>query len=182
MKKVFAVCILLLLNVVYLSKTECTSTINTMVLHSDEIHNSKHIDDKFTPQGEDYNPAFTWENAPENTKSFAFVCEDPDAPRGTWYHWLVINIPTTTKKIEENSNPGDLVTNSWKINVYKGPSPPKGQKHRYFFKLFALSKEHIQATNAISFYEEVNKYKIAEASIMGTYKKGKLHKKHHRRR
>lgn len=141
------------------------------ILGSNSIKQNTLIDKKFTPQGVDHNPEFHWNVIPKGTKSFAFTLEDPDAPKGTFNHWLVANIPLNTKEIPENSIPGNQIINSWGIENYKGPSPPKGQKHRYFFKLFALKIDFINANDKDSFYKEINKYKIAESSIMGYYKK-----------
>jgi len=154
-------------------ETKCSDNSKVFKLESKSIIEGEMIDNKFTPQGVDYNPEITWnkDDIPSNTKSFAFAVEDPDAPNGLWLHWLVINIPAFTNKIEEHLIPGEEIKNSWKISKYKGPSPPKGQKHRYYYKLFALSEEKISAKSIASFYEQVNKYKIGEGSIMGYYSK-----------
>ena len=145
-------------------------------LESKSLTPNADIDERFTPQGLDYNPEITWNSSPSNSKSFAFLVEDPDAPRGTWYHWVVKNIPSTVNKISENSNPGEEIVNSWKLKRYKGPSPPKGQRHRYFFKLYALSVERINANNVETFLEQVEKFKIGESSIMGFYSKDQVNK------
>ena len=128
------------------------------------------IPNKYTPQGEDYNPELKWTGAPSGTKSFALINDDPDAPCGTWTHWLVKNIPADVSEIKENTVPGVEVTNSWRIKKYKGPSPPSGT-HRYYFKLYALKVDKMKANDLKSFYTEVEKEKIGEAVVMGTYKK-----------
>jgi Raf kinase inhibitor-like YbhB/YbcL family protein len=154
------------------SKEPCPieNTIASFNLKCDKIK-SGIIIDRFTPQGEDVNPEIYWDknSVPEGTKSFAFAVEDPDAPSGTFYHWLVINIPASIDRIKENSKPGTEIENSWEIKQYKGPRPPKGTTHRYYFKLFALSIEKISANDISSFYEEVYKYKLGEADLLGTY-------------
>ena len=127
------------------------------------------IPKKYTPHGEDYNPQLSWTGAPPETKSFALINDDPDAPVGLWTHWLVKNIPATTTSIAENSIPGVEVTNSWNIKHYKGPKPPSGN-HRYYFKLYACKVEKMKANTLQQFYDEVEKVKLCEpAVIMGKF-------------
>ena len=123
---------------------------------------------KYSTFGEDVNPQLEWSGAPEGTKSFALINDDPDCPIGTWTHWLVKNIPATTTKIEENSKVGEEVESSWGEKRYKGPRPPSGT-HRYFFRLYALKIEKMKAKTKEEFYKEVEKEKIAECEVMGTY-------------
>lgn len=137
-------------------------------LFSKTFQHTKNIPKKYTPSGEDYSPPLHWENAPKETKSFALIVDDPDAPHGTWTHWLVKNIPNNLTEIEENNNPGVEVTNSWKIKNWKGPQPPTGT-HRYFFKLYALNTDQLKANTLKQFYEEVETHKIDEAILMGKY-------------
>jgi Raf kinase inhibitor-like YbhB/YbcL family protein len=94
---------------------------------------------KYTADGEDINPPLEILDAPQNTKSFALIVDDPDARAETWVHWVVFNIPFNIRKIEENSAPNGakLGINDAKILKYHGPAPPSGI-HRYFFKLYAL--------------------------------------------
>jgi Raf kinase inhibitor-like YbhB/YbcL family protein len=102
------------------------------------------IPSKYTCDGEDISPPLHWKNAPENTRSFALVLDDPDAPVGTWDHWVLYNLPAETAALEEGfSARSDLPEgclrgiNSWRKPGYGGPCPPAGT-HRYFFKLYAL--------------------------------------------
>lgn len=94
------------------------------------------IPSRYTCDGEDVNPPLTIGKLPEGTRSLALIVEDPDAPMGTWDHWLVWNIPPA-KEIKEDSIPGVEGKNSFKKHHYGGPCPPSGT-HRYFFKLYAL--------------------------------------------
>jgi Raf kinase inhibitor-like YbhB/YbcL family protein len=135
------------------------------------INQNQLILDKYTPQGENYSPELSWTDPPLGTKSLALVVEDPDAPKGTWYHWLVYNIDPYQYIIAEDTIPGEQVINSWKINGYKGPSPPKGQKHRYFFRLYALGSKLTKIDNAKDLFKEINKHKLAETYVMGFYEK-----------
>lgn len=86
-------------------------------------------------------PPLKWENAPKETVSFVLIMDDPDAPVGSWDHWLMSNIPATTKKLDENLKTlpagAQLGANSWKRFDYGGPCPPD-REHRYFFKIYAL--------------------------------------------
>ena len=128
------------------------------------------IPKKYTYDDENVNPPLDIENIPEGTKSLALIVDDPDAPYGTWTHWLVKNIPPSIKSIEENSRPGECVPNSWKKSSWGGPSPPTGT-HRYFFKLFSLSVDQIDAKTIKDFYAQCEQYKISMALLMGKNKK-----------
>ena len=126
----------------------------------------------FTIDGPNVNPHIAWEGVPEGTKSFALIVDDPDAPRGVWTHWLVSDIPADTHMIPQNSVPAGSVQvkNDFEVEEYKGPSPPTGI-HRYVFKVYALNREHLKAKNKKKFYKLAKKYSIAEAEIMGYYKR-----------
>jgi len=137
-------------------------------VYSDSISDTDFIPKKYTSDGEDVSPPIKWDSAPDETKSFALIVDDPDAPNGTFTHWLVKDIPKNMREIKEGSNPGVEVESSWKVKRWRGPKPPSGI-HRYFFKLYALNTEKIKADNLNDFYEEVRDHKIAEASFMGKY-------------
>ena len=96
----------------------------------------------YTCDGKDISPQFAWTNPPANTQSFTMIMSNPDAPGGTWYHWVVFNIPSKTAEIAEAADkiPGAVMgRNSWNKLVYNGPCPPKGTSHRYIFTLYALN-------------------------------------------
>lgn len=99
------------------------------------VHNTL-IPKKYTCEGDDVNPAFEIQNIPAKTQSLALIVDDPDAPRGTWVHWVVYDIAVVSR-IEENSIPGKQGRNDFGRLNYGGPCPPSGT-HRYFFKLYAL--------------------------------------------
>jgi Raf kinase inhibitor-like YbhB/YbcL family protein len=116
-----------------------------MILTSHCFADGSTIPSQFTADGANASPALAWSGAPGNTKSFALICEDPDAPRGTWIHWVVYNLPPDCAELPESVSPnGALPTgaeegsNSWSKVGYGGPSPPPGKPHRYIFRLFAL--------------------------------------------
>src|SRR5262249_46945333 len=101
------------------------------------------IPQKFTCEGKDFSPPLAWSGAPAATKSFALIVDDPDAPAGTWVHWVVFEIPAVTKQFVEGASAGRLPAgaregrNSWGKSGYGGPCPPSG-RHHYVHKLFAL--------------------------------------------
>jgi Raf kinase inhibitor-like YbhB/YbcL family protein len=95
-----------------------------------------------TCEGPDLSPALEWSGAPDKTKSFALIVDDPDAPAGTWNHWLLWDIPAFTQSLSQGFKPGqagESGTNDFGKLGYGGPCPPKGHgAHRYCFKLYAL--------------------------------------------
>ena len=98
----------------------------------------------FSCDGRDFSPALTWTDPPAGTQSFALIMDDPDAPMGTWVHWVIFNIPASTRKLTEGT-PTDPQLSDGSLqgktsagsSGYHGPCPPSGT-HHYFFKLFAL--------------------------------------------
>jgi len=142
-----------------------------MKITSPEFEHNKSIPSKFTCEGQDINPTLVIEGIPEGAKSLALIMDDPDAPMGTWVHWVVFDIPVVSK-IAENSVPGKLgITNSGKKD-YHGPCPPSGT-HRYFFKIYALDtllnlKEGI-SKGALE--KAMQGHILDKAELIGLYKK-----------
>jgi Raf kinase inhibitor-like YbhB/YbcL family protein len=149
---------------------ELVSGGETMKLTSNDFNQGDLIPKEFTCQGDDFNPHLAWEDAPANTKSFALIVDDPDAPVGLWVHWLVKDIPANIKEIKQDSVPGNQVENDFGKKDYGGPCPPSGV-HRYVFKLYALDVENLDVNNKKEFYAEAEKHAIAKAELMGTYRK-----------
>ncbi len=142
-----------------------------MNLKSPEFKNNEYIPTKYSGEGEDINPPLNIENIPPEAKSLVLIVDDPDAPRGTWVHWVVFDIPITSA-IKENSIPGKLgLTNSGKIN-YHGPYPPSGT-HRYFFKIYALDTMlNLKKGITKAALEEAMQGHILEKSeLIGLYKR-----------
>jgi Raf kinase inhibitor-like YbhB/YbcL family protein len=110
--------------------------VRELVLASPAFGNHQSIPKKYTCDGDDVNPMLSIEGIPKDTKSLVLVIDDPDAPMGTWDHWVVWNI-LPRDKIEENSVPGVEGMNSFRKHSYGGPCPPSGT-HRYFFRVYAL--------------------------------------------
>ncbi len=111
-------------------------TMDTLEVASPAFENNGFIPAKYTCQGEDINPPLVIKNIPEGTKSLVLFVDDPDAPMGTWVHWVVWNI-NITGEIKEDTIPGVQGMNDFGRLDYGGPCPPSGV-HRYFFKVYAL--------------------------------------------
>jgi len=130
------------------------------------------IPSKYTCDGDNVNPPLTILDVPEGTKSLALICDDPDAPAGTWVHWLVWNISPETGIIAENSVPQGATfgTTNFGKPGYGGPCPPSGE-HRYFFKLYALDTTlDLDINSDVSALENAMQRHILEtAEIMGVY-------------
>lgn len=110
-----------------------------MKITSPEFGNNGSIPSKFTCDGEDVSPELIIEDAPQDAKALALIVDDPDAPMGTWVHWVVYDIPNVSS-IEEGAIPGKQGINDFGRKDYGGPCPPSGT-HRYFFKVYALDAE-----------------------------------------
>jgi len=142
-----------------------------MKLSSPDFNDNELIPKRFTCQGEDVSPTLLIENLPANAKSLVLIVDDPDAPMGTWVHWVVYNIPVTDK-IAEDTVPGAQCLNDFGRKDYGGPCPPSGT-HRYFFKLYALDAEVTLGDNARKEDLEgvMKPHVIDKAQLLGLYKK-----------
>ena len=129
---------------------------------------------KYTCDGKDVNPPLAIGAAPANTRSLALIMDDPDAPVGTWVHWVAWDIPPRTREIPENGMADGAVQgrNSWNRNDYGGPCPPSGT-HRYYFKLYALDTPLTLAPSATKADLEraMQGHVLAAGQLMGTYKR-----------
>ena len=137
-------------------------------LTSDDIKNNEYIPKEFTPYDKDINPSFKWENIPKGTKSFAFSVEDPDAPSGLFYHWILININKNINVINKDSIVGKEINNSWGQLKYKGPKPPSGT-HYYHFVVYALDTKILSIRSYEDFKSQVNQHLIDKAEIVGLF-------------
>lgn len=135
------------------------------------FENKGFIPSKYTCDGANVNPPLSIEATPEGTKSLVLIVDDPDAPMGTWDHWVVWNI-SPAKKIEENSVPGTEGLNSFNKHSYGGPCPPSGT-HRYFFKVYALDTKLELKTNSRKKDVEnaIKGHTLAKGEIVGLYKR-----------
>jgi hypothetical protein len=146
----------------------------TLKISSPVFENNGHIPSKYTCDGTDVNPALFIENVPADAKSLALIVDDPDAPMGTWVHWVSWDIDPGTVEIKENTLPKGARQgiNDFKRNEYGGPCPPSGT-HRYFFKLYALdSSLRLDPKSKKTDLEKAMKgHVIDESQIIGLYKR-----------
>ena len=147
----------------------------TMQLTSSAFTQGQPIPVKFSCKGDDVSPALAWDEPPAGTKSLALIMDDPDAPMGTWVHWVLFNLPAETRSLAENFQPVTPIIvgkNSWGKNTYGGPCPPSGT-HRYFFKLYALDTMLSLSSNADkkSLLAAMEGHILAQAELMGTFSK-----------
>ena len=136
-------------------------------------HNGK-IPVKYTCDGDDRNPPLIIKNTSQDTKSLVLIMDDPDAPMGTWVHWVLWNIGPQTEEIKENSVPAGAVQgmNDFRKHDYGGPCPPSGT-HRYFFKLYALNStlDLSQNSKKADVEKAMKGRVITESQIIGLYKR-----------
>jgi Raf kinase inhibitor-like YbhB/YbcL family protein len=135
---------------------------------------------QLTCDGSDTSPALSWSAPPQGTQSFALILEDPDAPRRTWVHWLLYDLPANERELPEGVPPeGQLPSgarqgrNDFGKIGYGGPCPPPGPAHRYYFKLYALDKRldlRAGATRA-QVDRSMRGHIVAQADLMGRYRR-----------
>ena len=149
-----------------------------LTLSTAAFTNGERIPVTHTADGADLSPHLTWGPAPRETRSFALICDDPDAPMGTWVHWVIFNIPGSSAELSEGIRregrlpDGSLQgRNSWERTGYGGPSPPPGKPHRYFFKLYALDAtlDLDSAADKEILLKAMEGHILGKGEIMGTY-------------
>jgi Raf kinase inhibitor-like YbhB/YbcL family protein len=150
----------------------------SLTLTSPAFAEGQAIPTRYAGDGPDASPPLTWTGVPDGTRSLALVCEDPDAPRGTWTHWVLFNLPAATRQLDEGvakqaTLPGGAVqgNNDFGRVGYGGPAPPPGKPHRYFFKLYALDASlHLQTgASRAQLLAALHGHVLAEGQLMGTY-------------
>jgi len=134
---------------------------------------------KHTCDGADVSPPLQWDAVPEDTKSIALICDDPDAPMGTWVHWVLFNLPAETNELAENIPADKILPNGTRQGVsdfgrigYGGPCPPSGT-HRYFFKIYALDTEiGVEAgANKRQLLKTMEGHILGQGQLIGKYKR-----------
>jgi Raf kinase inhibitor-like YbhB/YbcL family protein len=167
------------------ANTRKGATAMTLVITSPAFSPNEEIPAKYTCDGEDLSPALEWSGLPEGTKSIALIVDDPDAPdpaapKVTWVHWVLYNIPPSATGLPEAVKSQDLPKgtkeglNDWQRTGYGGPCPPIG-RHRYFHKLYALdtvlpdlgkpTKKHLE--------KAIQAHILAKAEMVGTYQRNR---------
>lgn len=134
---------------------------------------------KYTCDGADTSPPLQWDAVPEAAKSIALICDDPDAPMGTWVHWVLFNLPADTKELPENLPTDETLPSGAKQGItdfgrtgYGGPCPPSGT-HRYYFKIYALDAEIGLTSRAkkADLVKAMEGHILGQGQLMGKYKR-----------
>jgi Raf kinase inhibitor-like YbhB/YbcL family protein len=143
---------------------------NGMKLTSDAFRNEERIPTTYTCDGADVSPPLTIADIPPGTVTLAIVVDDPDAPRGTWDHWVAYDVSPTGSISEGAGSVGTPGKNSWGAAGYRGPCPPSGS-HRYFFTVYALDANLGLAAGAdkATLLGAIEGHVIDEATLMGRY-------------
>jgi Raf kinase inhibitor-like YbhB/YbcL family protein len=147
---------------------------------SSAFENGKPIPARYTCDGEDISPPLRWSGLPQGAKSIALIADDPDAPMGTWVHWVLWNLPPIAELQEAVPTTASLPSGAkqgisdFKRPGYGGPCPPRGGPHRYYFKLYALDAAlDLPAGAKKSDLEKAMRgHILAEGQLMGTYRRG----------
>jgi len=145
-----------------------------MKISSSAFKQNEKIPSKYTCDGENVNPPLSIQEVPAKAKCLVLICDDSDAPMGTWIHWVVWNIDPRLKDIKENSVPRGGVegVTSFGNKKYGGPCPPSGE-HRYFFKIYALKEKLDLSPDATmpEIEKEMEERILDQAKLMGVYER-----------
>lgn len=151
-------------------------------IKTDAFSRGGDVPTQHTCDGQNISPALHWDNAPQATKSFALVMDDPDALLGGWIHWVVYGIPAAVDQLKEGVPKSETLANGSKQGItdfqrpgYDGPCPPPGKPHRYYFKLYALDTLLDLPPNQTraKLLEAMAGHILAEARLMGHYQRQK---------
>lgn len=152
-----------------------------LTLRSPAFADGERIPDRFARTGDNLSPPLDWQDAPEGTRSFLLIVEDPDAPGGTFRHWAVFDLPADRTGLEEGAGrPGSGVrhgTNDFGSAAYDGPEPPEGHgPHHYHFRLAALDIDHLEVDpgrRVGEIWAAARPHMLAEAGLVGLYERGR---------
>ena len=155
----------------------------SLVLKSAAFVDGTPIPAQYTCDGRDVSPPLSWEGVPASAQSLVLIVDDPDAPdpkapKRTWVHWLLYNLPPNVRVLSEGMQPSTLPAgakegiNDWRRTGYGGPCPPIG-RHRYFFKLYALDTtlDKLNKPTKAMLEASMHGHVIADAQLVGTYQK-----------
>ncbi|MFZ1081631.1 MAG: YbhB/YbcL family Raf kinase inhibitor-like protein [Candidatus Kryptoniota bacterium] len=153
------------------------ATTGKFTIRSTAFNEGEMIPSNYTCDGQDFSPPLEWQSAPSNARSLALIADDPDAPMGTWVHWVIFNMPPATAGLPENIPAKESVSNGalqgkndFRNYGYGGPCPPGGT-HRYYFKLYALDTM-LKLSPGITKAELLSAMEghiMAQAEMMGRY-------------
>ena len=154
-----------------------------LIITSSAFSHNESIPSVYTCDGQDISPPLAWQNIPPAAKSLALIVDDPDAPdpaapKMTWVHWVLYNIPVESQGLEEKISPASLPAgtregiNDWRRTGFGGPCPPIG-RHRYFFKLYALGVvlANLQEPTKAELEQAMQGNILAKAELIGTYQR-----------
>jgi Raf kinase inhibitor-like YbhB/YbcL family protein len=152
-----------------------------MHLSSTAFSDGSAIPSRYTCDGEDLSPPLKWSDPPADTRSFALLCDDPDAPAGTWHHWAAYDIPASLSSLAQGvaqhaeSQGFKQAINDFQRAGYGGPCPPRSHGlHHYHFRLLALSADRLATGKNPSCRDvarEARKHVLAEATLVGVYER-----------
>ncbi len=153
--------------------------VTTMIVTSTAFKEGEMIPEVYSCDGKNISPRLDWSDVPKGTMTFALIVDDPDAPRGTWVHWVLFNIPVDAKGLDEHIPPRSTLTNGARQGVndsrqlgYDGPCPPGGI-HRYYFKLYALDAALTleSGVTKAQLLKAMEGHILAHGELMGKYKR-----------
>jgi Raf kinase inhibitor-like YbhB/YbcL family protein len=151
-----------------------------LVLTTAAFRDGETIPVTHTCDGEDASPPLAWTGVPVETRAFALICDDPDAPRGTWVHWVIWNLPADAVELGQAVPPNPELPSGARQGLndsgeigYGGPCPPRGKPHRYFFRLFALDSALNLSPGAKrgDLEQAMEGHVLATGTLMGTYQR-----------
>ena len=167
-------CLFLLQGVVQ-TKAEVSMQLTSSVFKANGM-----IPRQYSCEGKDISPGLRWSDPPNGTKGFALISDDPDAPVGTWVHWVLWNLPPETRELPEGVPTNPKLSNGAQQGItdfgragYGGPCPPPGKPHRYFFKLYALDTQLNlpDSTRKKNLENAMKGHILAQAELIGLYKR-----------
>jgi Raf kinase inhibitor-like YbhB/YbcL family protein len=170
---------LLALGLLFLNAGASLAEPAKLAVRGDGIQEGAPMPKKFTADGEDQSPSISWSKVPPGTKSIAITLTDPDAPRGTWWHWILFNIKPDESKIDRVEKVAALANgvmqgrNDFGKTGYNGPDPPPGKVHHYFFRVMALDTVLALKANCNKqeFNQAIQGHVLAEGDLTATYKR-----------
>lgn len=147
----------------------------TLSIESTAFSANASIPSQYTCQGANSSPPLVWQDTNPGTQSYVLIVDDPDAPGGTWVHWVLFNIPAQMKQLPEDAQIPTGASNgknSWGVTGYRGPCPPSGT-HRYFFKLYALDTilNLSEGATKQDIVQAMQNHIIANTELIGLYRK-----------
>jgi len=149
-------------------------------IRSTAFSNGKAIPKQYTCEGADVSVPLDWTDPPPGTKGFVLIADDPDAPGGTWVHWVLYDLPVESRQLSEGIPEQKILPDGAKQGMtdfkrigYGGPCPPPGKPHRYFFKLYAIDKKIGLSPGATKqqVLDAIQDHTLGQTQLMGTYKR-----------